>query len=103
MTEEQQKQLEGAEADLLAAKRVTDLLDDPVFAGRLQALEKDYLGEFDDAESDEKRRDVWAKTKALREFMRILRGIQQSANVANAVKTRIETEEAVSRQRTTRK
>lgn len=84
--------------DAAAGQRVQHLFADPAVKARIRELEDQCLTEFASADSDEKRRDVWARSRALRDIVSALVGIVNSGAVAERkIEIREQQAEAASR------
>lgn len=105
MTQDEQKQqlVKAEQAAIDAAKVVTDFLDNPVIIDAFRTVEKQYLDAFDQADTDDKRRTVWAQTRALRDVATRLKGVQQSGNFAQIQRSTREAAEDRRRRATTRR
>lgn len=101
--EEKQRLAEQRQQAIDDAKRVTEFLADPAVAAALRRLEKQSLDDFDAADTDEKRRTIWAKTRALREFCTELKSIQQNGSLAVIERDKAEAAEARQRRANTRR
>jgi hypothetical protein len=100
---EKQRALEVEQKQIDDAKRVKEFLADSAVADALRTIEKKYVVEFHAADSDEKRRDVWAKTKALTDLVSALDATLDSGKFAtHARSTRLAAEDRAAA-RTTRK
>jgi hypothetical protein len=84
MTHEEEKQaaLETEQKQINDAKRVKEFLADPAVADAFRRVEKQYLADFRDADTDDKRRNVWASTKALTDLVAALDGTLSSGQFA---------------------
>ena len=86
---------EQAEIDARAV--IERILAEPEFVAATRRVEKDYLAEFMAAETDEARRQIWAKVRALQDLLTELGGTVQRGKIAE--KTREKREAASARSR----
>jgi hypothetical protein len=96
-TPEQIAETEAKEA--AAGQRVQQLLADPAVKQAFHNIENQYLAEFASADSDEKRRDVWAKSRVLRDLTTALAAaVTDGAFAEHKTKLREEAEAVTRRQ-----
>lgn len=102
MTEDQIEELEIQQID--AKRSIEEILAEPAYIAAVKNVEKRYVAEFMDADTDEKRRQTWAKVRALQDLQAEFLKIQQDGKVATIHRERrIEREKAREAQRNPRK
>lgn len=82
MSEEQEQN------EIEAKRSIEQLLAESAFVDSVRAVEKSYLAEFADADTDDKRRQVWAKSRALQDLMIELAAVVQRGKVAEITRSR---------------
>lgn len=81
MSDRHTEELQAAVRD---GDRVAEFLDDAAVVRAFERCEAQFLAEFRAAETDEQRRGVWAKTKALDALRVALRGTNDRGQAARA-------------------
>lgn len=94
--------LDRENEEIEAKRSIEQILAEPAFVGAVKALEKEYLAEFADADSDEKRRTVWSKARVLQDLMIQLAAVMQRGKVAEATRTKRDAAEDRNRRANTR-
>lgn len=96
--------VEANEQEAITAKRsIEQILVEPAFVEAVKRVEKDVVNEFADSETDEQRRNAWAKARALKEVMTELSATVQRGKVAEKLRERREQQEARNRRANPRK
>ncbi len=80
MTEDEIETLEIQQID--AKRTIDEILAEPAYVAAVKSIEKRYLSEFMDAETDEARRQVWAKVRALQDLQAEFQKIGQDGKIA---------------------
>jgi len=101
--EEREFMLMVEQEEIDAGKRVKEFLADPAVQEVLKRIEKQYLGDFREADTDDKRRNVWASTKALQDFVAALGGTLDSGRFAAHKRSTREAQEAATPARNPRR
>lgn len=100
MTDEhKQKEFET----IAAGRAVKEVLESEPFRAACREVEKKYLAEFREADTDDKRRTVWAKSGALIDVLADLQAVFASGTLASHQRSTREAAEAARAERTTRK
>ncbi len=100
---EKQAALELERKQIEDARRVKEFLADPAVAESIRAIEKQYLNEFHRANTDESRRDAWAKSHNLTDFVQTLEAVLDSGKLASEIRSNRLAAEDRAAERTSRK
>lgn len=95
---------EAREQEIIEVGRsMKQILAEPAFIAAVKAAEKGYLDEFVDADTDEKRRQVWARIRALQDLLIELDTGVGRGKIADAQRTTREAADDRNRRVTPRK
>lgn len=104
MTEhELQRKIEQENYDITTAARINEFLKDPAIAGFLRSKQEQAFNLFLRADSDEKRRDVWAIANAYESLKVGVNAIQQNGKMASDSRARREADQAARERAKTRR
>jgi len=94
---------EKEQTEIEAGRDIKVILAEPAFLAAVKAVERDYVAEFTDADSDDKRRQIWAKTRALQDLLIELAAVVGRGKIASAARTNREAVEERNRRANSRK
>jgi len=101
--EELQQRIDKENVDLAAAARINEFLQDPAIAGFLRGKQEQAFNLFLQADSDEKRRDIWAIANAYEGLKTRVNAIQQNGRLASESRTKREAADAAREARKARR